>query len=312
MNAPRTRQTLLLCVAVACLLPFAASADVADDGEILVPAACTGDASQTVGRVVAKSGQVHAEGADGQRRALACNDVIHPCDTIVTSGGGRVGLLTGDLYAHVDEESRLEIGTEGTLPSLVLQAGAARVIDARADGAEGIPLRTPHLRTTARATDTELWVGGADTRLCNHVADLDVAARDGGDPYRLGSGCAVSSGSAVAASDAAAPSIDVQDAPGCEIEVARFFSPSDVALPGFSSFPDSGAADVFRRDACEASGCPVNATPVPPTVTPQPRPPRRTPTRIIVDPDPDGGCGGPGFGCGEEFRGPQSRPGHER
>lgn len=261
---------------------------------------CEGDPEQVVGHVVAKAGAVHAQSPDGEPRSLSCNDVIRACDTIITSPGARIGVLTGEVYAQVDMGSRLQIGSAGDQPSLMLRSGALRVIDARGTDAVAIPLSTPHLATRALGTDTELWVTDAgSTRLCNHLASLQVKGHQGGDSLDVAAGCVESGGHGVSAQAPSSPSIDVQDTPSCEVEIAGMFTPLDVAAPqfGFASFPDVGAADNFGRGACEASNCPNRVTPTP---NPTPRRTPRRPNRIrVLDPQPGTGCGGAGFGCGD-------------
>ncbi len=259
---------------------------------------CNGDPDQIVGHVVALAGSVHAQRPGEDQRALACNDAIHACDTLLTTAGSRVGVLTGNLYAHVDTDSRLQIGTAGDQPSLMLHAGGLRVIDPRGAGAAAVPMSTPHVATQALGTDTELFVSDPSrTRLCNHLASLRVAGTGGGDPLDLASGCAVSSGLGVAAAPASDPSIGVQETPSCEIELAGMFTPYDVSADiGFDAFPNVAAADNWRRGACEASNCRNQVTPQPP---PRRIIPPRPPSRFrVVDPTPGTGCGGAGFGCG--------------
>ncbi|MCP3985610.1 MAG: hypothetical protein GY723_14565 [bacterium] len=260
---------------------------------------CDADPDLVVGQVVAKTGAVQAQRPGEDPHSLSCNDVIHACETVITTSGSRVGVLTSDVYAQIDTESRLQIDTDGDQHSLLLRSGALRVIDARGDGAVAMQVATPHLVTQALRTDTELWVSDAgSTRLCNHTASVQVAGQDGGASLDLTAGCAVSEGQGVSAQAHTAPTINVQDTPSCEVEIAGLFTPTDVAAPQFGGmvFPNVGAADAFRRGACEASNCPNQVTPTP---TPTPRPTPRRPTTIrVVDPDPGTGCGGAGFGCG--------------
>ncbi len=262
------------------------------------PASCQGDSSDVVGRVVATSGSVHAQSPGSDPRSLSCNDVIHACETVITSPGARVGLMSGDVYAHLDSDSQLQIGRDGDLPKLLLRSGNMRLIDARESGAPAIAVSTPHLSTRAQETDTEMFINAdANTRVCNHLGSVDVAATAGGAPLSLGASCAVSNGIDVSAGAASAPSLDVQDAPQCEFQIANLFTPTDVASPdfGLAAFPGSDPAGNFLRDPCEASGCGVRVAPPPPTGNPPP--PGRSP-KIIIDPDPVSPCGGGGFGCG--------------
>ncbi|MAE96190.1 MAG: hypothetical protein CL910_16165 [Deltaproteobacteria bacterium] len=230
----------------------------------LAEASCEGDASQVVGRVVAMNGSVHAQRAGEEPRTLSCNDVVHACETVITSGDSRVGVLaSSDVYAHLETDSQLQIGQSGDLPTLALHAGGVRVVDTRSEGAPGIPFSTPHLATETGKADTEFWVSSTGTQ------------------------------------EPTGPTIDVGNAPSCELQAAAFFTPLDVAAPpfGFEVFPDILAANDFRRGACEVGGaCGADPTPIPPVVPPRGGP-RPTPS-VLLDLDPDGGCG-PGVPCEE-------------
>ncbi|MCP5055518.1 MAG: FecR domain-containing protein [bacterium] len=263
-----------------------------------VELACDGDPSEVVAQVVAKSGSVHAQRAGEDPRALSCNDVVHACETILTSPASRVGVLTDNVYAQVDTGSRLQIGADGDSRGLILHEGGLRVIDARGEDAAALQVTTPHLAAQTLRSDTEFWVSGAgSTRLCNHSESVQVTGHGAADPLGVATGCAVGGGQGVSATDHAEPSISVENTPSCEVEIAGLFTPTDVAAPQFggSVFPDVGAPDKFRRDACEASNCPNRVTPTPPVT---PRRPRRPNQFRVVDPPVGTGCGGNGFGCG--------------
>lgn len=279
---------------MAALFALAASPAFADG----VP--CEGDESQVVGRVVARDGVAKAyRQGESEPRSLSCNDVIHACETVTTEAGARVGILTGNVYAHLGAGSRLQISGAAT-PQLSLDAGRVRLIDPRKEGSPSLTVRTPHLSVAAQGSDTEFFVnaGGVSTRLCNHLSSVDVTSGD--SSLAVASACAVSDGDRISEMASADPTIDVQDAPSCEFDVAGLHEPTiDIAAFGMPSFPNAGEASGFNRGACEASSCGVNVTPVPtPTPRPSPRPRPRPATRILVDPDPDAGLGGAGFSNG--------------
>ncbi len=263
--------------------------------------ACEGDESQVVGRVVARDGVAKAfRAGESEPRSLACNDVIHACETVTTEAGARIGILTNEVYAHLGSGSRLQISGAET-PQLSLDAGRVRLIDPREAGAPSVTVRTPHLAAAGQGSDTEFFVnaGAVSTRLCNHLASVDVRA--GGSSLALSTACAVSSGDQISEIAAADPTIDVQDAPSCEFDVAALHSPEDVAPPppSLAGFPAAGAASAFNRGACEASACGNRVTPTPtPRTTPRPTPrpsPRRPVTRDL---NPVSPTGGNGFGSG--------------
>ncbi|MBW2394097.1 MAG: hypothetical protein JRG95_07485 [Deltaproteobacteria bacterium] len=294
----------MICTRVSTLLLAAVGLAMQAVPALSADLACQGDPGDVVGHVVAKSGSVHAQSPGEEPRALSCNDVIHACETILTSPGSRVGVLTNGVYAQIDMGSRLQIGADGEGNALILHAGGLRVIDARGDDAVAMQVTTPHLAAQTLRSDTEFFVSDAgSTRICNHNESVQITGHGGAEPVGMTTGCAESGGHGVSEQAHAEPSINVQDTPSCEVEIAGLFTPTDVAAPQFGGavFPDVGAADKFRRDACEASNCPNRVTPTP-IVTTRSTPRRPPNRRRVVDPAVGTGCGGAGFVCGDNHQ----------
>jgi hypothetical protein len=269
---------------------------------IAVPAAapaCQGDG--VVAQVTTVSGAAYAQAPGRDPRSLSCDDAIHACETVVTSPGARVGLLSDDVYFQVDTDTRARLsGSEGA-PELWLEVGGVRIVDPRGADAPAVRVSTPHVTASGAGVDAELWVrlrGAVDeTRVCQHDGALDLSPRAAG-PQRLEAGsCAEIGGSALDVAAGAEPAIGVADLLSCDFDVALDLTPTDVAAPPFgaSAFPDVQAASAFRRDPCDNPGSGCGGTPMvlPTPPGPSPAPPAQPP---ISDPNPPGSGPGGGFG----------------
>ena len=258
--------------------------------------------AETVGQVVAVSGRVVAERAGEPSRSLACDDLVHEGETLVTSPGARARVLVGETFVQLDADSAVALGALEGAPDLGLEAGGLRLIDG---GARGWRVRTHHGETQgAGGSDAEIWLRlegpAAITRVCAHEGSVTATPSAGAPAAIPAGGCAHADEGSVSHHENPGPEIAVAEAPACRFDVAGVadrFTPTDVAapLPG-AGFPSVGAADLFRRDACDdpGSGCAGNPTPLP--TPPSSSPPAPGPP-IFVDPDPDTSCGGPGFPC---------------
>jgi len=258
--------------------------------------ACDGEGE--VAMVVALAGAVYAQEPGGERRSLACDDVVHACDTVITSEGARVGLLSRDVYAQFDVDTRIQVSvTEDDVPDLRLASGGVRMIDARPVTATPYRLTTPHFSVQGAGGDTELWVrlrgGAVETRLCNHEAPVEIVGAPGGPATAASGTCADGGTGALAFGPGVAPSIDVAEPLSCDFQVALDLTPTDVAAPFLSSFPGVGEAEVFRREPCDIGGCPPDL--IPPPIDPPPGPPPGPGSKPIIDVPPVPGDGRPGF-----------------
>jgi hypothetical protein len=259
--------------------------------------------AETLAQVVAVSGQAVVERPGEAPRSLACDDVVREGESVATSPSSGAGLLVRDVYLQLDGDSRLHLATEEGAVALGLAAGGVRAVDTRPSGAAPWWLATASAEVRGSAgADFEIWLRGDEARLCVHAGSATVA-RTSGIPVGVpAGGCAWIAAAAVTLLDGASPAITVADSRICRYEVAalaELFTPTDVAAPPLTpGFPSVGAASAFQRDPCDnpGSGCAGDPTPVTvPPSAPPPSPPPGPP--IFVDPDPDTGCGGPGFPC---------------
>jgi hypothetical protein len=103
---------------------------------IAIPGAAGAGEPAEVGRVATLHGDVFAERPGEEPRRLGCRDPIYGGERIVTGEDARVGLLMGDLLAHVARQSALRVSERDGEADLRLERGALRVIDPRSKGAE--------------------------------------------------------------------------------------------------------------------------------------------------------------------------------
>gem|GEM_PF-3125109 len=219
--------------------------------------ACDGS---SVAQVVGLSGVAMAQAPGQPPRNLACDDVVHACETLITSPGARVGLLADDVFTQVDTDSRLEIGG-GPGVSLFLHSGGMRLIDTRGSGSPDYHVGTPNARISGRGGDAELQVGlehtAAVTLACSHVGTLKVSSAGQGAAAEAGS-CREADGRSLRSLAAGEPRIGLPDAMDCGFKVATWddFAPGDVAAPPFgpAAFPGVGPAQEFRRQPCDIPG----------------------------------------------------------
>ncbi len=241
-----------------------------------------------VGQVVAVSGAVHAQAPAGEPHALACDDPVRACETLTTAAGGRVSLLVGDVYAQLDESSRLRIDSGD--PSFFLHAGGVRVIDTRSrSGGPNFRVATPQLAASGRGGDAEVFatIAGADaaSRVCNHGDDLVISHGAHATHAQPGS-CVELRGQLPRSLAAGAPSVGVAAVGECGFELASLgdrFHPTDVAAPPLGpGFPPIDTPGDVPRDPCDqpGSGCGGDDD------------------VMFDDPDPGSGCGIPGAPCG--------------
>lgn len=202
------------------------------------PARAGGD-PPGLGQVVALSGDAFALAGSRERR-LGCDETLEVGETLTTAKGARVALLAGAVYAELAGDSSLELrrAAQGGL-ELHLRRGRVRAVDTRGEG-ERTPflLTTPHLVGEAIGTDSEAWVKGASSGMCEHAGELPVARAGDGESLTARAGeCAVGrSGAGLRYEKAEAPSVHVSSAPVCGRDdrigpVASRFAPADVASP---------------------------------------------------------------------------------
>lgn len=286
----RNRSSLAVAL-LALLAPAAARADgtgpIATPHATLAPApqaaergACVGDG--VVARVAALTGDVRAIDAAGAERALACDDALNACDTIVTRPVASASLLMDDALVQLGPETRAQVSLRPG-PDVALEQGGVRVVDSRADPAQRVQLVTPALRASTGRGDAELVRDGAQTRACAFDEPLVVSAHDDAQTIPAGS-CALAGGGNTATLThvaAGAPSVALGDPASCPFHVAGV----PALLPPVSAGPENPGVDPFEppgRDSCDSPGSGCSAEPE---------------CEICEDPDPGTGCGFPGSPC---------------
>ena len=245
---------------------------------------CEGDGQVAI--VVSVSGEAWAQSPGEDPRALACDDALRACDVVTTSPGARVGLMAGDVLAHLDTNSRARVdasAADGT-PRLHLHSGGLRVVDPRADGATPVHVGTPFAAFSASNGDAELRVSN-QARICSHDGSHDVSAGLLSTILDPG-GCAVSDGASLRSEVGGEPEIAMEDALSCPFTVAGVVHATDVSAD-LAGFPGVGPADRFGRGPCDDPGSSCGRNPVGPT------PPGTNPRQLrkIFQQNPGTGCG---------------------
>jgi hypothetical protein len=245
----------------------------------LLGAFCAGGALASpaaVGQVVAVSGAVQAAAPGEEPRTLACNDWLYEGETLMTSGGARVGILSQDVYAQLDTSTRLLTVIREGVPEFRVVSGAVRIVDTRiASEGRRYVIGTTRGYASGLGGDIEVWAvpspGEGHWRVCNREAPLriSVAASALGEE----GDCALLTADGFSPAESApAPTIGLAGEAVCPTEfgdVAARFTPTDVAAPPFGllDFPDVMPGPASPRDPCDdpAGGCGFDfARPEPP------------------------------------------------
>jgi ferric-dicitrate binding protein FerR (iron transport regulator) len=97
--------------------------------------------------------------------------------TLTTSKGGRVGILSQDVYVQLDIDTQLAVRSQSGGPELRVVSGAVRIVDTRLEAdAPRFVIATPHFSAAGRGGDTEVWVSAAagqnQSRICAHEASV--------------------------------------------------------------------------------------------------------------------------------------------
>lgn len=154
--------------------------------------------------------------------------------------------------------------------------------------------RRPWKRTSALAAAGLLSICLAEASMASGIAGAGPCAEE--DPI----GLAIGQGAPQGDDPSARHGVSARS-----LGPARHrFQPTPVAAsPSGPSVAPPSAGNPTHPGACNTPGSVcggvAQANPLPPQTAPSPRRPRRRPPTpvIVVDPDPDGGCGGPGFEC---------------
>jgi len=231
-----------------------------DEAAAQQPAPEAASDSRVIGRVTGVHGKVYAESPDGTRRRLVENGPIYPGDRLVTPRGAQLGVLSGDHYTGLNEDTELSFAlTPGGAPEVNLVRGQVRVLEA-GEGGAAASVSTPALQVAAASGDVEVYAFPEKAYLVSMVCALEgqvKAANIAGESATVAEGgCAISKPleGVYAAGAAAAPLAPVGAAgPGgtprsmsspAGPPAQRFSSPSDVAFNlDVRSAPSFGQTD---------------------------------------------------------------------
>jgi hypothetical protein len=128
-------------------------------------------------------GTVYAQTPGEARRLLGENAPIYPGDRIITARGAQLGVLSGEYYTGLNEDTTLTYAKRGSgAPEVVLERGDVRMINA-GEG-ENAQIATPGMVATAGAADTsayavkeKAWMVSIVCALAGQVTVADDAGR---------------------------------------------------------------------------------------------------------------------------------------
>jgi len=227
--------------------------------------------SEVAGQVVSVSGAAYAQAPDQERRILSCRDPIYQGDRIMTQESSALGVVSGDHYTQVGENTQLIYSSTGEgVPQLEVETGHVRLLDVsgRAPAQGGIV--TPGLVAARSGRDTEALVFagekiGVVSMACAFEDPVEVARR--GDP---GQTAVADPGSCIVSkpreelyrAPATHPRLAVSTLGASEgvplLAMGSHFSPAQVALDAGILGPPAAASEargLLMRDPLEQ---PVN------------------------------------------------------
>ncbi len=243
-----------------------------------------------LGRVATLGGVVTAMGPSGSR-SLVCGDRVFEGDTLETASSSHVGILMGDVLAHLDADSTLLLDEDGELR---LESGRVRLIDA-VGGDEVHRLSALGARASSRGNDSEAYIvkekTGRYAMLCEWNAPLPVEREGESRVVQPGECVVAKKDEALYPTRAHDERIGPDDAGTCAAEIPVGRIADHVPLLDVGSGPSSLALDFEppigprapAPDPCDqpGSGCFGTAstgapvpTRVPPVATPPPPMPR--------------------------------------
>lgn len=293
---------LTLIVILAAPVAMAETTDSPRDFDELAasqpdPAEASDD--RVIARVTGVHGRVYAESPDGTRRPLVENGPIYPGDRLVTARGAQLGVLSGDHYTGLNEDTELSYSlTPGGAPEVRLVRGQVRVLEAGEGGADA-KLSTPELEIAAASGDVEVYAFPEKAYLVSMVCALEgqvqAASLAGQSATVAEGGCAIAKPmEGIYAAGAAAPPLAPVGAagPGAVSPASAPPPPSGDAAKRFMSPDDvEGGAQMFAANqappfdpssqvftpcggglsaACGAAAVAPNPGPVGPFFPPQP------------------------------------------
>jgi hypothetical protein len=111
---------------------------------------------RVIGRVAGLRGTVYAQSPGQPRRLLVENAPIYPGDRLITAKGAQLGVLDGEYYTGLSEDTTLTYSKHGTGAPLVgLERGDVRVINA-GEG-ESARITTPGMLAANASGDTRAY-----------------------------------------------------------------------------------------------------------------------------------------------------------
>jgi hypothetical protein len=190
------------CAALLAALTWAPGALATEDAGPADPWAAAGSAAERgqnperiIGRVVGLRGTVYAQTPGEARRRLTENAPIYPGDRIITARGAQLGVLSGDYYTGLDEDTTLTYQKRGqSAPTVTLERGDVRVINAgEGDNARiatpGMVARAGAPDASATAVQEKAWIVSI---VCALEGQVTVADDAGGSLVVEEGGCAAS------------------------------------------------------------------------------------------------------------------------
>jgi hypothetical protein len=145
-----------------------------------------GTGSEVAGQVVSVSGAAYAQSPGQARRILSCLDPIYQGDRILTQESSALGVVSGDHYTQVGENTQLVYTSTGdAAPQLEIETGHVRLLDVSGRAPTQAGISTPGLVAARSGRDTEALVFagekiGVVSMACAFEDPVQVARR--GDP----------------------------------------------------------------------------------------------------------------------------------
>jgi hypothetical protein len=246
-----------------------------------IPASAGAEDDSFAGRVTAVDGVATAQQPGQEPRVLQCGDAVYDADRLVTEDGAQLGVLLGDVLAHIPGDSTLLLDrTAERTPDVRLERGAVRLIDPRDGGALGY-LSALDARAEFAGTDVEGYLFaekvGPYAMLCEWDEPLAVARGDEREVAEPGNCVIAKKTEPIYVAQAHDERIPVLADQLCEIDPGalaalagdptRHLTPADVAAPGpmagtgTAGFGSSNpmAAGLPERSPCDVPGSGCNS-----------------------------------------------------
>jgi len=233
------------------------------------------------GRVTAVEGVATAQQPGEEARVLRCGDAVYEADRLVTEPDAQLGMLLGDVLAHMPQDSTVQVDRTADLtPDVRLERGGVRLIDPRDRGALAY-LSALDARAEVMGNDVEGYIFsekvGPYAMLCEWDEPLPVARGDERKVAEPGNCVIAKKSEPIYVAQAHDERIPALASEVCEIDPGalaalagdptRHLNPADVAAAGpiagggSAGLGNAGplAADLPDRSPCDVpgSGCAV-------------------------------------------------------